>query len=31
MDVLLDKICKLSVDSLALCAVDVVREKEGGL
>lgn len=27
MDVLLDKICKLSVDSLALCAVDVVREK----
>lgn len=31
MDVLLDKICKLSVDSLALCAVDVVREKESGL
>lgn len=27
MDMLLDKICKLSVDSLALCAVDVVREK----
>ena len=27
MDLLLDKICKLSIDSLTLCPVDVVREK----
>ncbi len=27
MDILLDKVCRLSIDSLTLCPVDVVREK----